>query len=80
MYYEQQLPQHRFSGLHQVDQIGIQLHQEKDSTQRRLGHLASQRERQVSFRSETLGRGFIEIHQRLNNCESSTTTTGYVEW
>jgi hypothetical protein len=29
--------------------------------------------------SYTLDRGFIEIHQRLNNRERTSTTTGYVE-
>jgi hypothetical protein len=63
-----------------VDQIRVQLDQEKDSVQRHFRHLASQEERQVSFRSHTLDRGFIVIHQRLNNSERNTTTTGYVEW
>jgi hypothetical protein len=50
-----------------VYQIWVQLHQDEDSVQRRFGHLACQEERQVSLRSQTLDRGFIEIDQRLNN-------------
>jgi hypothetical protein len=62
-----------------VDQIRVQFDQEKDSVQRRFRQLASQEERQVSLRSYTLDGGYVAIHQRLNNCERSAATTGYVE-
>jgi hypothetical protein len=62
-----------------ADQIREQLHQEEDSVQRRLGHLTCQEERQISLRSHTLDGAFVAIYQRLNNSESSATTTGYVE-
>jgi hypothetical protein len=62
-----------------VDQIRVQLHQEKDCVQRRFGHLTCQEERQVSLTSHTLDGGFVAIHQELNNRKRSATTTGYVE-
>jgi hypothetical protein len=75
-----QLPSIDFLEASSINRIGVQLHQEEDRAQRWFGHLASQKERQVSLRSPTLDGGFVVIHQRLNNSERSPTTTGYVEW
>jgi hypothetical protein len=59
-----------FLGFISIYRIGVQLHQDADSET----HLACQEERQVSFRSYTLDRGFVTIHQEMNIRERSAMT------